>query len=118
VSGAVPAYVRHTVVVVPFPFTDRDQHKRRPALVLSDPHLFNAQAGHSVLAMITSADHHSWPLDVALTDLASAGLSAPSLVRMKLFTLDHRLILRPAGVLGAADESAVEAALRRLLGLR
>ena len=45
------------VVVVPFPFTDRNTTKRRPALVLSDARAFNEQAGHFVLAMITSARH-------------------------------------------------------------
>jgi mRNA interferase MazF len=54
------------VVVVPFPFTDRTTSKRRPALVLSDSAAFNRQVGQSVLAMITSAKHPDWPLDVAI----------------------------------------------------
>jgi mRNA interferase MazF len=34
---------------------------------------------------------------------------------MKLFTLDHRLVLRKAGQLAAKDRRAVEKALRELL---
>ena len=105
-----------TVVVVPFPFTDRDTHKRRPALVLSDRHEFGAQTGHSVMAMITSATHVRWPLDVVLADRETAGLPAPSLVRMKLFTLDDRLVLRQLGTLGSADREATRKALDRLIG--
>lgn len=52
------------VVVVLFPFTDRAASKRRPALVLSDASAFNAATGQVVLAMITSAKHVGWPLDV------------------------------------------------------
>ena len=103
------------VVVVPFPFTDRAATKRRPALVLSDRSAFNAGIGHVVLAMITSASHSDWPLDLPLADLRAAGLASASVVRMKLFTLDERLILRKAGSLAAADRKAVAAALRKLL---
>lgn len=91
------------VVVVPFPFTDRAAVKRRPALVVSDAAAFNARSGHAVLAMITSARHASWPLDTPVSDLRAAGLPSASVIRMKLFTLDDRQILRKAGRLGRAD---------------
>ena len=104
------------VVVVPFPFTERSTTKRRPALVLSDLTAFNTQAGHVVLAMITSAKNSDWPLDVEITDLDSAGLPASSVVRMKLFTLDQQLVIRKAGLLAQQDRKAVAAAVRRLLG--
>lgn len=105
------------VVVVPFPFTDRSTNKRRPALVLSDAGAFNKPAGQSVLAMITSAKNSDWPLDVEIADLDAAGLPSPSVVRMKLFTLDDQLVIRKAGVLAASDRRQVAAALRRLLKL-
>lgn len=110
------SYKRFEVVVVPFPFTDSAARKRRPALVLSDEAAFNAPAGHSVMAMITSADNAPWPLDVAIADLQPAGLPAPSKVRMKLFTLDHRFVVRRAGKLSARDRKAVVESLHRLLG--
>ncbi|MCX8115560.1 MAG: type II toxin-antitoxin system PemK/MazF family toxin [Burkholderiales bacterium] len=109
-------FERFAVVRVPFPFTDRAAAKKRPALVLSDARRFNRPAGHSVLAMITSASNPPWPLDCPIADLASAGLPAPSKVRFKLFTLDHRLILGELGRLADADRKAVQAALLRLLG--
>jgi len=107
---------RFAVVVVPFPFTDRTATKRRPVLILSDAAAFNAPAGHAVMAMITSSGRDRWPLDVPLSDPASAGLAKPCLVRMKLFTLDLRLIVRQLGRLGAADAGAVEGSIEKLLG--
>ena len=109
-------FERFDVVVVPLPFTDREAEKRRPALVISDARHFNARTGHSVMAMITSASHAGWPLDVIIEDLDVAGLQVPSLVRMKLFTLDHRLIIRRAGHLSAGDAKSVQASLVRLIG--
>jgi mRNA interferase MazF len=105
------------VVVVPFPFTDRATTKRRPALVISNALSFNNKIGQSVLAMITSAQHSDWPLDVEIEDLDAAGLPASSVVRMKLFTLDNQLILRRAGVLGREDQQCVAGAIHQLLSL-
>lgn len=107
-------YKAFDVVVVPFPFTDRAASKRRPALVLSDHDAFGAKVGQSVLAMITSAAHSDWALDTEISDLKAAGLPAPSIVRMKLFTLDHQLILRKAGSLDPKDRTAVAHSVRRL----
>ncbi len=110
------SFDRYVVVRVPFPFTDRNAAKNRPAVVLSDPAAFNTPAGHSVMAMITSQANSPWPLDCTLTDLAAAGLPAPSLVRFKLFTLDHRLVRGKIGKLSPADVEIVRTGLARLLG--
>ena len=104
---------RWDVVVVPFPFTDKPRTKRRPALVLSGP-AFN-RAGHTVLAMITSRGHSPWPGDTPIVVLAAAGLRAPCLVRLKLFTLDNRLISDRIGRLSRADAESVEGAVRETL---
>ncbi|TAL11560.1 MAG: type II toxin-antitoxin system PemK/MazF family toxin [Nitrospirae bacterium] len=109
------SYERFDVVVVPFPFTDSAATKRRPALVISDAKAFNLPAGHSIMAMITSAGNPAWPLDVEITDRNTVGLAAASLVRMKLFTLDNRFILRRLGQLAATDCKTVAAALKTLL---
>lgn len=96
------------VVVVPFPFTDRDTVKRRPALVCSSE-LFNKRTKHLVLAMITTASHSSWSGDVAISDLRATGLPAPSVVRWKLFTLDASFVLSRAGALSKVDRASCRA---------
>jgi mRNA interferase MazF len=67
------------------------------------------------MAMITSAKNSDWPLDVDIQDLDRAGLPSASIVRMKLFTLDERLVLRKAGRLGENDRNRVSQALSQLL---
>lgn len=109
-------YDAFDVVIVPFPFSDLPHAIRRPALVLSDAASFGRAIGHSVMAMITSAKNAPWPLDTPLQDLAAAGLPAPSVVRMKLFTLDHRLVVRKAGRLAQDDRAGVARALDLLFG--
>ncbi len=109
-------FERFAVVRVPFPFSDRDAVKNRPALVLSSAVAFNTPAGHSVMAMITSESNSPWPLDCPITDLVEAGLPAPSKVRFKLFTLDHRLVRGQLGSLAPIDRERLLLALGKLLG--
>ena len=108
-------FERYDVVVVPFPFTDKTSTKRRPAVILSGAAGFNQQAQHAVMAMITTATEHPWPLDTPIADLSSAGLNVPCTLRFKLFTLDVRLIVRQAGSLGRKYRAAVAKSLRMLI---
>ncbi len=109
------SFERFAVVRVPFPFTDRNATRNRPALVLSDAASFNTPSGHSVMAMITSRGNAPWPLDRPISDLNAAGLPAPSMVRFKLFTLDHRLVRGEIGRLSTVDAASVRGGLTRLL---
>jgi mRNA interferase MazF len=104
------------IVAVPFPFTDQDSDKKRPALVLSN-HFFNDATDNCVLSMITSANNPEWPLDVHISSIQKSGLSAPSKIRMKIFTLDSRLILKKIGSLSAKDQKVVKENLQKLLCL-
>jgi len=53
-------------------------------------------------------------MDVEIRDLAASGLPAPSLVRMKVFTLYHRLIDRTLGRLSEHDWRLVAESLHDL----
>ena len=107
-------YKLFDVVVVPFPFTDQNTDKKRPALVLSE-YAFNEATDNCVLAMITSAKNPEWPLDIHISSLQKAGLSSPSKIRMKIFTLDNRLILKKIGGLSSQDQKALQENLKKLM---
>ncbi|MEK6604539.1 MAG: type II toxin-antitoxin system PemK/MazF family toxin [Nitrospirota bacterium] len=99
------------IIVVPFPFTERTGSKHRPALVLSQKP-FNDD-GHSILAMITTKVHLPWPGDTVLEAYSKAGLRTPCIVRLKLFTLDNRLIVKKIGCLSREDRTKVSAQFHR-----
>jgi mRNA interferase MazF len=101
------------VILVPFPFTDGPNTKKRPAVVLSNKKS-NGQLGHTTCAMITSQKNAAWPLDVAIDDLSAGGLPAPSVIRMKIFTIDNRLVLRSIGHLSKSDQKALSKSLEEL----
>ena len=100
-------YNQFDIVVVPFPFVDSPTAKRRPAIILSSKKHFNSEIKHSIMAMITSARNTPWPCDIAITDLSCAGLKKASVIRMKLFTIDHKLILDSLGNLSKEDQNSL-----------
>jgi mRNA interferase MazF len=103
------------IVKVPFPYTDRPVRQRRPALVVAAGEI---EAAHGLLwlVMITSAENRGWPDDVSISDLHTAGLPAPSIVRAaKIATADARDAQR-LGTLPVADREAVASPLRGILG--
>lgn len=103
------------IVAVPFPFSEATGSKRRPALVLSQ-NSFN-ENGYTILAMITTQSHPAWPGDWRLKDHGAEGLLAECLVRLKLFTLDNRLIMKKIGQLTQSDRAGVMEHLRSNLHL-
>lgn len=107
-------YRTFDVVLVPFPFIDSGLSKKRPALIISSSKHFNKNSEAYVMAMITSALHSPWPLDLEIQDLKSAGLPVRSIIRMKLFTLDHRLIIKQIGKFANSDRLTISNHLKLL----
>ncbi len=116
-SSPTKTYDVYEIVKVPFPFTDSATAKVRPAVILSSAKHFNGKIGLSIMGMVTSLkpSQDLWPADIEITHLESTGLSAPSIIRFKLFTLDHRLILGRLGSLSAADQRQVHQKLKEIL---
>jgi len=106
-TSSTQIFKPYSIITVPFPFTDKDFTKKRPALVISQES-YQKFTRHCVLAMITSAKHSQWKLDIPIQDIQVAGLPGLSIIRPKLFTLDERLILRELGTLSERDKEAVK----------
>jgi len=106
--------VRGDVVVIPFPFSDLSQAKRRPALVLT-----KLDGDDLVLCQITSQaskDHYSIGLEAE--DFSEGRLNQSSSIRPnRLFTADRAIILYRAGsVLTRKLDQVVERVIEILRG--
>jgi mRNA interferase MazF len=90
----VAKFVKGDVVVVPFPFSDLTQAKRRPALVIS-----KLEGDDLILCQITSQsmkDNYALLLDDR--DFETGSLNQPSNVRPnRIFTADSHIILYKVG---------------------
>ena len=110
---SMTSYDRGDVVLATLPFSDLTGVKQRPAVVISAPH----PSVDLVLLPLTSQLEHLQFGEFTLADWENAGLLFPSAVKRGLFTLDKARINRRFGRLAAADQTALDRALRLWLGL-
>jgi mRNA interferase MazF len=87
-------FIRGEVVVLPFPFSDLTDAKRRPALVLAE-----LQGDDLILCQITSVNRGDlYAISLNTTDFANGSLPRPSFIcPNRLFTGDANIIHRSAG---------------------
>jgi mRNA interferase MazF len=109
------AFQRGDVVLIPFPFTDLSAKRVRPAIVVSVPE-YEQNTGDIIVAQVTSRQH-SLPTDYALQDWQFAGLLRPSVVKVKLATINAALVQFRTGRLSDRDLEEVDKRLRLALGL-
>ena len=103
------------VIKVPFPYTDRPTRQSRPALVVSAPAL---EERHGLLwvLMVTSAENRGWSGDVAVRNLAMAGLPAASVVRTAKIATIETADAQRLGRVSANELSAVRQDLAAIVG--
>jgi len=97
-------FVKGDVVVVPFPFSDLTQAKRRPALVITE-----LEGGDVILCQITSQrvkDKYAIPIDE--NNFETGTLKQRSNIRPnRIFTADQHIILHQVGRLKSEKASEV-----------
>jgi mRNA interferase MazF len=104
------------VVLVPFPFTDQTGGKRRPAVVVSSA-TYNGMRLDLVLMAITSQTKTATVYgEVTVKEWQRAGLLKPSVIKPVLTTIEKRMVLRHLGQLELSDRTALQQALRAILG--
>lgn len=87
-------FVKADVVVIPFPFSDLTQAKRRPALVIA-----RLEGDDLILCQITSQTvKDKYAIQINDDDFEAGGLKQPSNVRPnRIFTADSHLVLYRVG---------------------
>ena len=110
-------FSRGDIVVIPYPFSEFNVVKNRPALVISTDG-FLAGRHDVVIAAITSRSRNP-PLygDYVLKDWREGGLIRPSVVTGLLRTAKTYRILRKIGAISPQDLLNYEEVLRHSLGL-
>jgi mRNA interferase MazF len=104
--------VKGDVVVVPFPFSNLSDSKRRPALVLS-----SLDGDDLIVCQITSRQvRDRYAILLTDDDFESGSLKQPSNVRPnRIFTADRTLVLYRIGNLKAAKLAEVVSRLIEIL---
>ena len=97
-------FIKGDVVVVPFPFSDLTQAKRRPALVIS-----KLEGDDLILCQITSqAIRDNYAISIDDKDFETGSLKQSSNVRPnRIFTADSHIVLYKIGNLSAAKVNEI-----------
>jgi mRNA interferase MazF len=87
-------FVKGDVVIVPFPFSDLSQSKRRPALIIA-----TLLGDDLILCQITSQNlSDSYAVAINNNDFETGSLNKPSNIRPnRIFTADRSIVLSIAG---------------------
>jgi len=95
-------YEKYDIILVPFPFTDLSQSKKRPALIMS-PNEYNF--GKDVIIAFITSNLNIEPKigDYNILDWQNSNLPKPSIIRMKFATIDKAIIIKTLGKLVAND---------------
>ena len=107
-------YNQFDIVLVPFPFTDKNVTKKRPALVLNNKN-YQIKTNHLILAMITSAKNSRWENDFEIKDIETTGLKTDCVIRYKIFSLDERIILKKTGSICKNEQKQIKEDLLKLI---
>jgi len=107
-------YNQFDIVFTPFPFTDKNAAKKRPAIVLNNRN-YQLKTNHLILAMITSAKNSKWENDLQIKEIEPTGLKSASVIRYKIFSLDERVVLKKLGTISENDQKQVKENLLKLL---
>jgi mRNA interferase MazF len=104
------------VVLVPFPFTDHETTKKRPAVVASSS-VYNRKRPDLVLMPVTSQiERPALFGEVEVTKWKESGLLRASVIKPIFATIEKGLLLRKLGRLDTGDRKALAGILQDLLG--
>ncbi len=98
-------FIAGDIIVIPFPYTDLSQFKKRPGLILKD--LGNEDY---LLAMITSKSYDSpYTLLINTDDFFSVSLPVESYIRCnRLFEVNSSIIIKkPASLTGSFTDKVI-----------
>jgi mRNA interferase MazF len=100
--------VKGDVVVLPFPFSDLSQSKKRPAFVVAP-----LQGDDVILCQITTVIHSDlYSILLEEKDFVTGSLKQPSYIRPnRLFTSDIRIIIKRVG---SVHQNKIEEVIKKI----
>lgn len=104
-------FVKGDIVVIPFPFSNLSEVKKRPALVLAD-----LQGDDIILCQITSQQSKDkYAIHIKPHDFKQGFLPAPSNMRPnRIFTADKNIIVKKVASL---NEIAVNVVIQKIFSI-
>ena len=107
-------YSKGDVVLLPYPFTDLQASKVRPAIVVASE---DGKYSDVFVVPVTSRTSALNSGEYVLKNWSSAGLNVPSAVKRGCVLVDTKLILKKVGTCSKPDVTTLNRALKQWLEL-
>ncbi len=103
------------IVLLPYPFSDLEGTKVRPALVISN-NLFNNKSDDCIMIPLTSViKDEPYSIFINQEDLNSGKLIRPSRIRVdKIFTVEKKLIIMKIGIVNNTTFQKIKSELSKI----
>ncbi len=104
------------IVLVPFPFTDFNTLKQRPAIVISSNAYCRAKSDLIIMAITSRIRTNQGIGEFQMDKWQEAGLLKPSVVKPVITTITKSLIRKTLGQLEQADREQLKLTIENILG--
>lgn len=105
-------YKRKDIIFVPFPFSELNYQKKRPALVMASL----SSRDELICLMLTSTKQTDFSVDVSLKKLNKTGLPKPTVARTsRIFTFKSSLVIKKIGIVNDDDFRTITDKVIKLL---
>ena len=112
------AYKRGDVVLVPFPFSNQTDAKKRPAVIISSDAYNNISSDIVIMAITSQTEKTIGIGECLIQDWRDAGLLKPSAVKPAIATIEQTLVLKKLGKISLQDLISMDTALKEFLAIK
>jgi len=112
------AYKRGDVVLVPFPFSNQTDAKKRPAVIISSDAYNNISSDIVIMAITSQPEKTIGIGECLIQDWRDAGLLKPSAVKPAIATIEQTLVLKKLGKISLQDLISMDTALKEFLAIK
>ena len=112
------AYKRGDVVLVPFPFSNQTDAKKRPAVIISSDAYNNISSDIVIMAITSQTEKTTGIGECLIHDWRDAGLLKPSAIKPAISTIEQTLVLKKLGKISLQDLTSMDTALKEFLAIK
>lgn len=112
------AYKRGDVVLIPFPFSNQTDAKKRPAVIISSDAYNNISSDIVIMAITSQTEKTIGIGECLIQEWRDAGLLKPSAVKPAISTIEQTLVLKKLGKISLQDLISMDAALKEFLAIK
>jgi len=112
------AYERGDVVLVPFPFSNQTDAKKRPAVIISSDAYNNISSDIVIMAITSQTEKTIGIGECLIHDWRDAGLLKPSAIKPAISTIEQTLVLKKLGKISLQDLTSMDTALKEFLAIK